>query len=108
MSCVLPSAESVAQRPDCLAGVEGFELELFSITLTQLLCHAPRSGASSTHRECSGNPARPVVTGSSAFADDDIMWCANVIEKRSRLGMAESKSAAYRLCPTEATEITSA
>ncbi len=26
--------------------------------------------------------ARPVVTGSSAFADDDIMWCANVIEKR--------------------------
>src|SRR5438309_8538555 len=41
-------------------------------------------GASSMHRECSGNTARPVVTGSSAFADDDIMWYANVIEKRSR------------------------
>src|SRR6266404_3439613 len=41
-------------------------------------------GASSMHRECSGNTARPVVTGSSAFADDDIMWCANVIEKRSK------------------------
>src|SRR6266403_1140529 len=27
--------------------------------------------------------AHPMVTGSSAFADDDIMWRANVIEKRS-------------------------
>src|SRR6266446_5990648 len=59
-------------------------LEQFSITLTQLLCHAPRRRGIQYAPECSGNTARPVVTGSSAFADDDIMWYANVIEKRSK------------------------
>src|SRR5207302_835732 len=47
-------------------------------------------GASSIHRECSGNTARPVVAASSAFADDDIMWCANVIEKRSNVAIIRS------------------
>ena len=56
----LDSCRFFSQQAKRLFGRPGLRLEQFSITLTQLLRHAPPPvcGASSMHRECSGNTAR--------------------------------------------------